>query len=137
MPQVKERDDGGINRGGGWGGGGSGSSGGNEAFPIPTPKIGLWVLLAALTVLFTALISAYLVRMDLPDWKHLPKPLLLWFNTALLVASSVFLQRSSWAAKAGNEAGLRSNLWIGGLLGLVFVVGQLLAWGQLREAGYY
>lgn len=136
MPQVQERG-GGRNLDRGGGGGGGNGSGGDQAFPVPTPKIGLWVLLAALTVLFSAIVSAYLVRMDLPDWKHLPKPGLLWVNTAVLVLSSLFLQRSSIAVRRGDEAGMRLNMRIGGALGFAFVIGQLLAWAQLRSLGYY
>ena len=95
------------------------------------------MLLAVLTVLFSALVSAYLVRMNLPDWKQLPKPGLLWLNTVMLGLSSFFLQRSSRATRHGDEMAMRSNLRIGGILGFAFVVGQLFGWMQLQSLGYY
>ncbi|RIH89917.1 putative cytochrome c oxidase subunit 3 [Calidithermus roseus] len=93
--------------------------------------------MAVATVLFSALISAYLVRMNLPDWRSLPEPKLLWLNTALLGLSSLFLQRASWASRQLHLEATRRNLWLGGLLGFAFVVGQLLAWNQLQAMGYF
>lgn len=138
MPQVKERDDPGvIDRGRGHGGGGGNGRGGLEAFPIPTARVGLWVFMAVASVLFSALVSAYLVRMNLPDWRSLPEPKLLWLNTALLGLSSLFLQRATWASRQQRLEATRRNLRLGGLLGFAFVAGQLLAWSQLQAMGYF
>lgn len=121
--------------GGGWRGeNGWNSSGGS--FPVPTPKIGLWIFLAVPTMLFAAVMSAYVVRMGLPDWQSLPKPGLLWLNTGLLIASSAAFQWAWMAARRGQEGEMRTGLLVGGALGVLFVVGQLLAWGQLVGWGY-
>ncbi|MER3552808.1 MAG: cytochrome oxidase subunit III [Meiothermus sp.] len=135
MPQVRERDGGSIDRGGRGPGGGRGGSG-SEAFPVPNSKLAVWILLAVLTVLFSAIVSAYLVRMDLPDWKSPPKLGILWLNTALLGLSSLFFQRASWAARKGEARGVHTVLRLGGLFGGLFIVGQLVAWGMLRGAGF-
>jgi cytochrome c oxidase subunit III len=46
--------------------------------------------------LFALFISAYSMRMSMVDWRALPVPRLLWFNTGVLVLSSVALQRHTW-----------------------------------------
>ena len=47
----------------------------SESFSMPTEKVGLWVILSAITVLFTLLIISYGGRMELgTDWRPLPDP---------------------------------------------------------------
>lgn len=139
MPQVEDRPNHNIpiDRDN-FGGGGDGRlPGGTEGFGLPTAKIGLWVLLAVMTVIFSAVISAYVVRKELPGWQDLPKPWLLWLSTALLLGASVFLQRATWASRKWAMVATFSNLRIGGILGFGFVAVQLLSWAQLRSLGYY
>ena len=61
----------------------------------PVSKIGLGVLLATLGSLFALFISAYLMRMQLADWRPVPKPTLLWINTGVLMLSSAALLATS------------------------------------------
>src|SRR5476649_1330197 len=72
----------------GWGGGG-GSGGGSRRVSFT----GLYVLLAASTMVFAALTSALVVRRGLSDdWASMAKPPILWVNTAVLLASSLALE---------------------------------------------
>ena len=71
---------------------------------IPTAKIGLGVFLAVVGCLFALFTSAYFMRMELADWRPLPLPRLLWFNTGVLVASSVALQLRAMVDPAEREA---------------------------------
>jgi cytochrome c oxidase subunit 3 len=73
---------------------------GGGGLSAPRAKIGLGVFLAVAGSLFALLISAYVARMDFLDWRPLPVPPLLWFNTGLLVLSSVILQLAKVAATA-------------------------------------
>ena len=63
-------------------------------FFLSPAKLGLRVLLAAVTVLFSLLIFAYGMRMELEVWRPSPQMSLLWLNTVLLVLSSLAMQ---WA----------------------------------------
>src|ERR1700738_4178020 len=56
---------------------------------LPPAKIGLGVFLAVVGSLFALFISAYSMRMNMVDWRALPVPRLLWFNTGVLGFSSV------------------------------------------------
>lgn len=111
--------------------------GGGEGFPVPPVKIGLGVFMAVATSLFALSISAYLMRREGADWRPLAQPMVLWFNTAMLVLASVFFQRASGAATAGREGGLGRDLLAGGACTIAFLAGQLWAWRQLDAAGYY
>ncbi len=100
-------------------------------------KIGLGVFLAVVGSLFALFISAYSMRMNMVDWRTLPVPALLWFNTGVLVLSSVALQWAYMAARRGDMDSVSVGLCTGGACAVTFLVGQLLAWRQLNAAGYF
>jgi cytochrome c oxidase subunit 3 len=99
-------------------------------------KVGLGVFLAVAGSLFALVISAYSMRMDVSDWRTVPIPALLWFNTAALIVSSVALQLAQTAARHGDRDSAVTGLLAGGVSAVTFLIGQLLAWQQLRGAGY-
>jgi len=107
-------------------------------------RTGIWVGLSAIAMTFAALTSALYVREGAAtDWHHIVLPPILWFNTAALIASSVALEvaRRRVASFMRGEESRRSvpMLWLelSMALGLVFVVGQYLAWLSLRAQGLY
>ena len=107
------------------------------ASSLPTAIIGLGVFLAVVSSLFMLFISAYLMRMQVADWAQMPTPKLLWFNTGVLILSSVALQYAQVAARRGRMDGVGDGLVVGGLFALAFLIGQLFAWQQLNAAGYF
>lgn len=99
---------------------------------------GLWLLLAATTMVFGAFTSAFVMRRSLSDdWTAVPKPHILFLNTAILLASSIVLDFSRRALKAGDRS--RFNLyWTAATaLGILFLGGQAMAWRELSDAGIY
>jgi cytochrome c oxidase subunit 3 len=109
-----------------------------EASPLPAAKLGLGVFLAVAGSLFALFASAYFMRMHVGgDWRPLPTPSLLWLNTGTLVASSLALQGAQVAARRHRAEAVRAGLLAAGLTALLFLAGQLLAWQQLRAAGYF
>src|SRR5215831_5078802 len=118
----------------GWGGG-DGDTGGRGASRRAS-FTGLFVLLAASTMVFAAFTSAFVVRRGLSDdWTSMPKPPILFLNTAVLLASSAALEMGRRTLKSGERS--QFNLWwtIGTALGLLFLVGQAFAWRELKAAG--
>jgi cytochrome c oxidase subunit 3 len=107
-------------------------------------RTGIWVALAAIAMMFAALTSALYVREgSATDWHHIVLPPILWFNTVALIASGVALElarrRVSAFMRGQEDSRSAGYLWLNVtmLLGLVFVVGQYLAWQQLRARGLY
>jgi cytochrome c oxidase subunit 3 len=104
---------------------------------MPPERIGLWTFLAVATSVFGLFIVAYNFRLELDDWVSVPKPLMLWLNSALLILASIALQ---WARVASSEDRLpivKVGLIAGGLFSLAFIGGQLIAWRQLTATGYF
>ena len=80
---------------------------------LPASKVGLGVFLAVVSSLFALFISAYFMRMQVADWA-MPAPKVLWFNTGVLILSSVALQYAQVAARRGRMEGVRDGLIAGG-----------------------
>jgi cytochrome c oxidase subunit 3 len=101
-------------------------------------RIGMWVGLASVAMMFTSLSSAYIVRSaSSNDWTPLPMPRVLLLSTALILGSSVTLEVARRKLKAGLSALYKQWLLITVILGLAFLVAQLFAWRQLVRQGIY
>ena len=123
---------------GGWGGDGGGGSDGRGAFRRAS-FTGLYVLLAASTMLFAAFTSAMVVRRGLSDdWASMPKPPILLVNTGILLASSFALEMARRALKSRRS---RADSTAGGppapLSACSSSAGRLVAWNQLKAAGVF
>jgi cytochrome c oxidase subunit 3 len=98
----------------------------------------MWVALASISMLFTALSSAYIVRAGSSnDWVSISMPRVLLLSTALILVSSVTLEVSRRNLKSAAFSGYGRWLLITMLLGLGFLASQLLAWKQLARQGVY
>jgi cytochrome c oxidase subunit 3 len=114
-----------------------GAIGDTGASSLPAAKIGLAVFLAVVGCLFTLLISAYSMRMEMGEWRPAPAPKLLWLNTAMLMLSSAAMQWAQVAARRRRMGSVRAGLLTGGVFAFAFLAGQLVAWWQLNASGYY
>ena len=131
---------GGGGNGKGPGGGGGGGGGRQDGWTPGRYRIGVFVGIASILMMFSALASALVVRLGLPGQSGLPRtpvPTFLWVSTALIVLSSVTIAAALRALRRGAAAGFR--LWLGAtlVLGLGFLSAQLLAWRQLVAQGFY
>jgi cytochrome c oxidase subunit III len=104
--------------------------------PSSAAKVGLGVFLAVVGCLFALFISAYAMRMQVPDWRDVPLPRILWLNTGMLTLSSIALQGARNAARENEEDALKIGLFAATVTALAFLSGQLLAWRQLTAEGY-
>jgi len=111
--------------------------------PIPqryNSKVGIWVFLGGEVIFFGSLIATYLFfRLRSPAEfaavkAHLSIPLIA-ANTFILIFSSYMVVKALEAIQDGNQKGLRNNLAIVTLLGLIFVSGQAYEWSTLFRAG--
>jgi cytochrome c oxidase subunit III len=117
--------------------GGAGPSEGNAVPSVSPARIGVWLLVAGITILFAAFTSTYLVRRNAGEWPAVFLPPVLWLTTAILLISSVTIEAARRAAGRGIRAPLRQWLWVTTALGLVFLGGQLVAWRQLAASGVF
>jgi cytochrome c oxidase subunit 3 len=110
----------------------------------PPSSTAIWVFLFAVTMMFAAFSSALIVRKGSSmDWQSFTLPSILYFNTFLLLVSSVTLELARRRV-ATYMGGLRLQaehparwLYITLGLGLLFVIGQYVAWRQLNAQGLY
>src|SRR5947207_11352615 len=87
-------------------------------------KLGLWLFLGTVTMLFAAFTSAYIVRRSGSDWRHVSLPATLWINTLVLGASSLAVEiASAWGAR-GRWGSSATAMLAGFVLGIAFVAGQ-------------
>lgn len=115
--------------------GGSGEPGGS--FPVSRAYVALWALLAAVVMLFAGLSSAYIVLHGVPEWQNITVPRLVWANTLVLLASSIAIEFARGAIRKDHAAIAKQWLVVSGVLGLAFLVGQLVVWRQLVHSGVY
>jgi cytochrome c oxidase subunit III len=135
----------------------------NYGVRLRRARLGLICAIATVSMVFVSLTSAYVVRRGLPtfddnnrgyvrDWGSVQLPwLLLAINTALLMISSVTMEgarrditrraalapvRSIPGVSLGKE---RHFPWLEVtiLLGFGFLIGQWIAWTELRARGFF
>lgn len=101
-------------------------------------RIGMWVALASIMMLFTSLSSAYVVRAGgARDWVPIAMPRVLLVSTALILLSSVTLEIARRSLKRSLHNAYAKYVLLTALLGIGFLASQLIAWRQLAAQGIY
>lgn len=80
---------------------------------------------------------SYYIRMELPDWLPIAEPTSLWFNTGLLVMSSVLFQWARNVVGNGGSKNVKIAFFGGGVFAILFIAAQLQTWEELQLAGVY
>ncbi len=97
---------------------------------------GMMLGLAAILMLFAAFTSAYVVRKGLSDdWQTTAVPGILWLNSMVLLASSFTLEKARRWRQV--QARFQGWWWATTGLGMVFLIGQIVAWQELVTGGVY
>lgn len=102
---------------------------------IPSPaRTGVWVGIAAIVLMVAAFTGALVVRRTQADWIHFRLPPIIYVNTLVLLVSSATLERAR-----GGDGAAPQRPWLSITLGLgvLFVVGQVLAWSNLVAQGLF
>ena len=100
----------------------------------PPARTGVWVGIAAIVLMVAAFTGALVVRRGQSDWIHFRLPPIVYVNTLVLLVSSASLERARGGGAATPQ---RRWLSITLALGLLFVVGQVLAWSNLVAQGLF
>src|SRR5712691_9469158 len=117
-----------------------GGSGGGGAAAVPRRAYftAISLGLAAILMFFMALTSSYIVRKGLGgDWQPVRLPGILWLNTLVLLASSASIEVARRKHSEGETEAFRNWWALTTGLGIVFLVGQLVAWRQLAASGIF
>jgi len=94
--------------------------------------------IASIVMFFATLATAFIVlKVMSTAWVPVHLPRILWVNTIVLLASSVTLEFARKRLAEEDVAGF-GVLWkLTTLLGVLFLVGQVIAWRQLVLAGVF
>ncbi len=98
-------------------------------------KFGMWLFIASVTMLFMALMSAYIVRRAEGNWVFYELPKIFGYSTIIVILSSVCLQLAYFYRVNVTRA---NNLIVATfLLGIVFLAMQSLGMYQLLKEGHH
>lgn len=98
-------------------------------------KFLLWVAIAGIVMMFTAFTSAFIVRRAGGNWLEFTLPVIFYWNTLVILMSSVTLHAAYAAYKKGLAKAYRALLSITFLLGVLFLALQYQGWMDLVKAG--
>lgn len=110
-----------------------------KRYVIHPAKFSLWLFIVSIILFFGGLTSAYIVSKGIETeknmWHYFELPSVLWLNTAIMVMSSVMIQIGLWGARKGDFRRARIGMSLASVLGLIFLVGQVIAWTMLNDEG--
>lgn len=98
-------------------------------------KFALWIAMGSICMMFAAFTSAYIVKSGQPNWLSFKLPIIFWYSTFTILLSSLTLQLSlkAFRSRAMNRYQLLITITV--LLGLTFIILQLLGFGILQQQG--
>jgi cytochrome c oxidase subunit III len=102
-----------------------------------TARVGMLAFLGTISMLFIGFTSAYILRQASADWRPLSPPRVLWVSTAILALSSVALERARRGLRTWNVGAARRGVVATGVLGALFLCGQVLGWRALAAQGVF
>lgn len=102
---------------------------------INPQKFALWVGMASIIMMFGAFTSAYIVKQAAGGWLEFSFPLHFYISSLIIITSSISLHNSYKAFKGGSERKYKLNLYFTLLLGIMFIVFQILGWSELFARG--
>jgi cytochrome c oxidase subunit 3 len=93
-------------------------------------KFTLWVAIGSILMMFAGLTSAYIVKRSQASWLMLEIPVVFWYSTIAILASSITVQLSLKALKAREMMAYKRWLMITAVLGVLFLVLQIVGFKQ-------
>ncbi len=94
-------------------------------------KFTLWVGIGSLLMMFAGLTSAYIVKRNLANWQTFDLPQFFWYSTVAILLSSATIFLAQKAFKQREMKKYRMLVLTTLVLGVLFIVFQLLGFQQL------
>ena len=98
-------------------------------------KFTLWVAIASILMMFAGLTSAYIVKRNQVNWLSFEIPRAFWYSTAVIILSSVTIWLAEKKFKNREMAAYRSLLTVTFILGLLFILLQVVGFVTLAKSG--
>lgn len=96
-------------------------------------KFTLWVGIGSIIMMFAGLTSAYIVKRSQANWTMLEIPGIFWVSTITILLSSLTIYLAVKAFRERNMNRYRSMLSLTAILGLAFLVMQVIGFLQYRS----
>ncbi len=96
-------------------------------------KFTLWVGIGSIIMMFAGLTSAYIVKRSQSGWVMLEIPVLFWISTITILMSSVSIHFALKSFRKRDLDRYRKLLYLTLLLGIAFLVMQVLGFFMYRE----
>lgn len=99
-------------------------------------RIAVIATLAFVTVTFSALALVFVLRSRVPmNWRHIILPPILWFDTVVLIGSSITYEIGHRRLVENNQRAFYRWIAVTTALGALFLLGQVAAWWQILASG--
>jgi cytochrome c oxidase subunit 3 len=98
-------------------------------------KFTLWVGLGSVIMMFAGLTSAFIVKGNQPNWSTVEMPKVFYYSTFVMLLSSLTVQLSLKSFKERSMKQYRRLITVTAVLGVVFIVLQLVGFHQLWNSG--
>lgn len=107
--------------------------GAEQPIAMHPKKFALWLFIVTVVMIFASLTSAYIVRQSEGNWLEFDLPDIFWYNSAIIVLSSIFLHWAFVSAKKDDLPKIRLGMIITSVLGVAFLIGQWYSWAALVD----
>ncbi|MBN8858894.1 MAG: cytochrome c oxidase subunit 3 [Sphingobacteriales bacterium] len=98
-------------------------------------KFNLWLGLAGIIMMFAGLTSAYIVKRSQPGWESFKLPGIFLYSTIVILISSVTVQIAVRAFREREMPRYRLFFAITGILGVVFMIMQVVGFYTFQSLG--
>ena len=107
----------------------------NEPQRIHPHRFIMWIAIGSIVMMFAGMTSAYIVKKNQGNWLAFELPVVFWYSTAVILASSITLYLANVALKAGKLIPYKLLITITSILGVLFVKMQWTGFQDLEMRG--
>ena len=100
-------------------------------------RITMWLVVAAVAMMFAALSSAYIILSAGEQRVRVAMPRMFFLSTGLILLSSLSFESAKRSLKQGGVTSYVRAIALTLVIGLLFLIAQLLGWRELAAQGIY